>query len=147
MKKSFKIVALLGAFVFVGFSCPTEAEIESQIEDEIKDQVEEAVTDAVDEALGGDEEGETVTVEYTDDGFDPATLSVTVGTTVVWENNSGRSMDVSSDPHPIHTSNRDLNASTPTAPGDSYSFTFTEVGNQGYHNHLRSSHDGSVIVE
>ncbi len=100
-----------------------------------------------------------VEVTYDADGFHPATLTVSVGTTVAWKNVSGLPMWVASDPHPSHTDLkgfdqlRIINRAIPTfirtahAHGSAiYEYTFTEVGTWKYHNHVNPQHRGMVVV-
>lgn len=99
-------------------------------------------TDAsdTDEAVAGD------TIAYTDSGFSPATLTVTAGTTITIKNDSTQELQFNSDQHPIHTDNSDLNVGD-VAPGESKTFTISEAGTWGYHNHLNSGDGGEIIVE
>src|SRR5262245_1320536 len=46
---------------------------------------------------------------YTDEGFQPAELTVKAGTTVTVKNNASDSLQFDSDPHPQHTDNVELN--------------------------------------
>jgi plastocyanin len=85
-------------------------------------------------------------IEYTTDGFSPATLMVTAGTTVTWTNGTDGPMQVDSDPHPTHTSLPEINATQPTAAGKTYSATFTKTGTWGYHDHLHPANKGTVVV-
>lgn len=84
------------------------------------------------------------TISYTDSGFSPATITVKAGSTVVFENQTAKSMWVASDPHPIHTGYSKFDQ---RSSGDSYSFTFTEPGAYRYHNHLSPQDRGTVVVE
>ena len=98
---------------------------------------------------------------YSDTGYSTATLNVKVGDTVTWKNNSSSNMWTASGMHPSHVvySSTALTAHCPDvlgtafdackgiAPGDSWSFVFNKVGGWGYHNHLKASHFGKVIVE
>lgn len=98
-------------------------------------------------------------VTYTDAGFSPKTVTVPVGTTVRFVNNSTRSMWVGSDDHPAHTKYdgttlRDHCASKTSfdqcagePAGTSYEFTFTKAGSFGYHNHTRANDGGTVVVQ
>ncbi len=95
---------------------------------------------------GREEKMEEVTVEYTETGFNPQNLTVSVGAKVTWTNNSGASLQVSSAPHPVHTDFPALNQNS-IDDGESVSFVFEEVGTYKYHNHLNASHFGSVTVE
>ena len=99
-------------------------------------------------------------ITYTDSGFQPETVTVKQGDTVVWESEASRSMWVGSDQHPVHSeyagtslnehcSNGDQASSAfdQCSSGDRFSFTFEKEGEWGYHNHDYSSHTGTVIVE
>jgi len=115
------------------------AEEESDIDsEEVELEPANGVNDANDVA------DDLVTVSYDNNGFSPAEVVVSLGTTVVFENNSDRDMWVGSDPHPTHT---DLPAFDQRQSGDSYQFTFERLGQWGYHNHLFPAHVGVVVVE
>lgn len=96
------------------------------------------------------------TVRYTDSGFSPSTLTVAVGTTVTFVNQSGEGMWVAADEHPSHTgydgtsrSEHCPNSGTvfdQCANSSTYSFTFTKAGTWVYHNHLGSSDKGTIVV-
>jgi len=88
-----------------------------------------------------------VTVHYTGTGFVPSNLSVKLGATVTFINDSDASMWVASNPHPVHTNYPEFDAKRAYIKGESYSFTFTRPGSWGYHNHLRPSDGGTIIVE
>ena len=100
---------------------------------------------------------EDIIVVYTSEGFEPKSVTINQGQTVRFVNESGRGMWVGSDNHPTHTnypakSESDcLGSSFDTcrgvAPGESWSFTFDEVGSWGYHNHTQAGHRGTVVVE
>lgn len=86
-------------------------------------------------------------VAYTSSGFSPSTLTVKIGSTVTFVNNSNKKMWVASNPHPIHTDFPDFDAKKGYHPGESYSFTFSESGTYKYHNHLSSFSSGVVVVK
>ena len=90
--------------------------------------------------------GKTVTVNYDGSGFSPNNLTIKAVTTVVWMNNDTDPLQVDSAPHPMHTSYPPLNASSPTQPGNTYTFTFPQAGTFMYHNHLEPAKKGSVTV-
>ena len=110
----------------------------------------------------GDDQSETV-VTYTEDGFSPATITVKVGDTIRFANDSTSAMWVAADEHPTHTSYDGTStkehcvdgASTNGAfdmchrgdPGATWTYTFTKAGSFDYHNHARASHGGTVVVE
>lgn len=84
------------------------------------------------------------TVAYTNSGFAPDNLAVTVGTTVTFIDRSDNTMWVGSNPHPVHT---DYSAFDQLKTGGNYTFTFTKTGTYNYHNHLFPAHTGVVTVE
>ena len=100
-------------------------------------------------------------VTYTDAGFSPATLTVKEGETVVFKNESSGGMWVGSAMHPSHmvysgttlqqhcpdTLNTSFDECKSDAPGTSWSFTFAKKGSFGYHNHVKASTFGKIIVE
>lgn len=98
-----------------------------------------------------------VTVNYTDAGFEPKSVTIQRGQTVQFVNMSSRGMWVGSDSHPTHTnyptksegdclgSSFDTCSSLPV--GESWSFTFDETGSWGYHNHTQAGHRGAIIVQ
>lgn len=89
---------------------------------------------------------ETSTITYTDDGFSPSTVTVKAGTTITVKNNSSSPLQFSSDPHPAHTDEDELNLST-LSPGASTTFVATETGSHGFHNHLNEDASGTLIVQ
>ena len=97
-------------------------------------------------------------VRYTDSGYEPSTLTVNAGESVMFTNDSGRSLWTASAMHPTHlvydgTSlgehcpNTTGTAFDQCVAGDEYSFTFMESGEWGYHNHLNPSDFGTIVVE
>jgi plastocyanin len=86
------------------------------------------------------------TVTLTSDGYSPATLTIKVGSTVKWVNDSGESATVNSDPHPTHTNYPPLNLGK-FDNGGTLSLTFDKAGTYGYHNHLNASEKGTIIVQ
>lgn len=99
------------------------------------------------ETLSADSHGATadVVITYSDDGFSPKNPMVKKDGTVTVRNTSSRSVQFSSDPHPAHTNEAELNLKD-LAPGESASFTVTRVGTFGFHNHLNASETGELMV-
>lgn len=103
----------------------------------------------------------SLAVMYTDDGYSPGSLKIKVGETVIFQNDSGRTMWTASAMHPTHMVYPETNiqkcdspesmtmfdACDGVLPGKSWSFQFNHAGEWGYHNHLNSSHYGKIIVE
>jgi plastocyanin len=95
----------------------------------------------------GESEGERGTViTYTDEGFSPSVLIVDAGQTITIENESSRDLQFSSDQHPTHTQNEELNAEI-LPPGETQTLRLDERGTWGYHDHLNPGETGEVIVE
>lgn len=86
------------------------------------------------------------TITYTSNGFSPNTITVKSGDKVKITNESGSLLEFSSDPHPSHTINSELNAGD-TGDGQSTTITVTKSGKWGFHNHYNASHRGSITVE
>lgn len=86
------------------------------------------------------------TVEYTDNGFSPKTITVKKGTKVTFTNNSSTSMWVASDVHPTHQLLPGFDELTSAAKGGSYAYTFAKVGTWTYHNHVNPTMRGTVVV-
>jgi plastocyanin len=86
------------------------------------------------------------TIIYTDSGFSPSSLRVKSGDRITIRNNSSGFVEFASDPHPVHTSNTELNAGG-IGPGENGTFTAERRGTFGYHNHLNETQTGTLIVE
>lgn len=101
-----------------------------------------------------------VTVTYTDQGFSPKEISIPLGTTVNFVNQSSGKMWVASAKHPDHTvySGTSLSQHCPDTadsafdecigddPGKTYSFKFNKEGVWKYHDHINSNMFGSIVV-
>lgn len=90
-------------------------------------------------------QADTVVITYTDRGFTPTDPMIKRGGTVTVRNTSSHDVQFSSDPHPAHTGEGELNLKE-LAPGEAASFTVTRVGNFGFHNHLNPSESGTLMV-
>jgi plastocyanin len=71
--------------------------------------------------------------------FSPTSLTVTAGTTVVWENQESAVHTV--------TSNTGVFESGDMGKKDKFSYTFTDVGSYPYHCRHHSGMNGTIIVE
>lgn len=101
-------------------------------------------------------------VTYSDEGFSPAAITVRVGDTVRFTNESSGGMWVGVDEHPTHTeydgtSTREhcadgvptsdvFDQCTRNQPGESWDYRFMKAGTFEYHNHAQASHGGTVTV-
>jgi plastocyanin len=101
-------------------------------------------------------------VMYSDRGYSPKELKIKKGETVTFMNESSQPMWTASAIHPSHTAypktdvrncgNETMmlemmfDACVGTLVGESWTFQFNEAGSWGYHNHLRPTHTGKIIV-
>ncbi|MAZ67731.1 hypothetical protein CL652_03105 [bacterium] len=88
-----------------------------------------------------------VVVTYTNEGFVPREVTISAGETVVFVNKSSRPMWVASNLHPAHTILPTFDQFSSTATGGSYRYTFDQVGEWTYHDHVNASQMGVVIVQ
>jgi len=95
-------------------------------------------------------------IKYTNNGFEPKTITIKKGDTVRFVNEGGLGMWVASDIHPTHSiypekSDSDCLGSafdqcSASGKDTFYEFTFDEVGSWKFHNHVRANHTGTIIV-
>jgi plastocyanin len=88
---------------------------------------------------------ERMTITFTDDGFSPEEITVKKGTVVTVKNESTNQVQFSSDEHPTHRDNTEMNLMT-LSPGETDSYTATVVGTWKYHDHIDESKTGTVTV-
>lgn len=94
-------------------------------------------------------------ITYTDIGYSPSPLNIKVGDTVVFKNESSRSMWTASAMHPAHKDypttggclGSTFDACQGIQPGDSWSFKFDIAGDWKYHDHLSPKNFGSITVQ
>ncbi len=143
-----------------GISHPTEKPIPVEPDGGIGDGAA-----PLDEVLSEPEEAtilpaNEVVITHANGSFSPNTVTIKKGTRVTFVNSEGAAMWVASDLHPTHTDFDGTNKSehcaagyTGPAPfdqcssGDNFSFTFDKAGTWAYHNHLRASEIGTIIVQ
>lgn len=133
------VIVLLAGFGvgwFVRGSVPTP-----QPQSEITQQEEVAVTPTPTMEVVA-----TAAVQYTANGFSPATLSVKRGTTVIFTNASNGSMWVASAVHPTHQLLPGFDQKQSVTAGGIYQYTFTAVGTWQYHNNMNPQDEGTVVV-
>ncbi|MDP2593829.1 MAG: cupredoxin domain-containing protein [bacterium] len=101
------------------------------------------------------------TIHMTPDGFEPKTITVHAGDTVMFSNDDARERWPASNLHPTHTAypgstiekcgtdeETDIfDACRNIVAGESYSFTFDTPGTWKYHDHLYAQHGGTIEVE
>jgi len=103
----------------------------------------------------------SVTVTYSDSGFASNSVEIKIGDSVSFANKSTQKMWVGSAMHPTHAvysgtnltehcpdaDNNDFDQCVGSDLGTSWSFTFNKAGTWRYHNHMNTSHFGTVIVK
>jgi plastocyanin len=87
-------------------------------------------------------------VTITAQGFNPATIKVKSGQSVIWTNADDKPHQVSTDPYPSADGLAGFNSEEPLAKSETYSFTFDKPGTYTYHDKLNPLKlKGTVIVE
>lgn len=133
------VVVLAGYYMMKGYSKPTEQTQNQTVTTETTSPTTVATTSG--------EVMTKATVDYTDSGFTPKSITVKVGTTVTWTNKASDKMWVASAPHPTHTDLPGFDQLGSVAKDGTYSYTFKKVGNWKYHNHLDPKDYGIVVVQ
>lgn len=87
------------------------------------------------------------TVRYTNTGFQPAKLTVPVGTMVEFVNQSDKEMWVASNVHPAHDILPTFDEFKGEGKGKSYMYTFDKKGAWPYHDHINPALEGVITVE
>jgi hypothetical protein len=95
---------------------------------------------------GAPEAANTATITYTSSGFTPDLVSLKAGGKLTIKNSSGKDLMFSSDPHPVHTDNKELNVGQ-VSDGSEQTVTLNTTGCFGYHNHFSSSDGGKILVK
>lgn len=76
----------------------------------------------------------STTIVFNNNGFEQQNYTVTAGQTVTVKNLSSIAVEFSSDEHPVHTDNPELNLQ-PLQPGEEANFTPENPGTWGIHDH------------
>ncbi|MBW3569124.1 hypothetical protein KY385_03290 [Candidatus Parcubacteria bacterium] len=82
--------------------------------------------------------------------FQPSCLRVKPGTVITYQNESARKLEVGANPHPLHSSNKEVSGGAyvlEVEPGGSKQVTVNETGTNGYHDHLFSDATGTIVVD
>jgi len=116
---------------------------------------------AGDEMMDSGVAPQTYTVRITAGGFEPGTLTVRRGDTVIFRNNTSSPVWPASAVHPVHMAypgsgiekcgtteaGNIFDACGGLEQSDTFSFQFGENGTWRYHNHLNPSMTGTIVVE
>jgi plastocyanin len=124
---------------------PEETNTQTQTNSNETQSSEEA-TESMQAEETSDDAVAAATITYSDDGFSPTSVKIKAGETVKIKNTSSRAVEFSSDPHPVHTDNRELNLG-PIQAGESVNLKVMNKGTWGYHNHLDENESGTIVVE
>ena len=90
---------------------------------------------------------EAVTIHYRNGAFVPKVVTVEVGWTVAFSNESDQPFWPASNIHPTHHIYPEFDAKGSVPPGESWTFTFDRPGTWRYHNHLFPEAGGGVSVQ
>ncbi|HVX48412.1 MAG TPA: cupredoxin domain-containing protein [Candidatus Saccharimonadales bacterium] len=85
-------------------------------------------------------------VKITDQGFQPATLTVKSGTTITWTNGGVVMHQVASNPFPKDDGLPGLKSEILNNT-QTYSFVANKTGTYGYHDQLNPTMNGTIVVE
>lgn len=107
---------------------------------------EEEVSTETEEEATPETPAENVIITYTNGGFSPESYTVVAGSKVIVRNNSDNDLQFSSDEHPTHKDNSELNLDT-ISPGETIEFTPQTAGTWGFHDHLNDNNTGTLLVE
>ena len=96
----------------------------------------------------GDALNPSVAVFLNETGFEPRSLSISLGKTVRFINHhSSSTMWIISDPHPTHTAYPALNEKVAVPSGGIFEFIFNKAGTWKYHNESDPTKTGTIIVK
>lgn len=86
------------------------------------------------------------TITYSDSGFSPASTTVKSGQIVAITNNASTGLQFESNPHPAHTDDTDLNVGS-VSSGETKTFTVTNKGTFGFHDHFNPSKTANITIQ
>ena len=156
------IVLIVGLFAFRETEAPTvtpdpspvfedmtETNAETAVQDNRVDEfsVEEGASDEDVLAESDSAVSEEVVISIDESGFTPSNVTISAGTTVTFVNNGQAAHWPASDVHPTHEILPEFDSGRGLATGETYSYTFTEVGVWNMHDHLVPRNVGTIVVE
>lgn len=118
-----------------------EADGEAMMEGDVKVDADAMMDD------GAMMESSNHVVTYDGRAYSVSNLSISVGDTVTWNNESTKSFWPASNVHPTHQILPELDALKPLGAGSEYSFTFTKAGSWSWHDHLHPNLGGTITVQ
>ena len=138
------VIALAAALVVMSGSKPDKSKATSNSESTKATPETPAANDQTEQPAAKEEVAATIT--YSNDGFSPSSVTVNSGDKIKFTNSSDSVAAPSSNPHPVHTDNPELNVGD-IQPGDSRTITVATKGTWGMHNHYNPSQKVTVIVK
>ncbi len=88
-----------------------------------------------------------VKITVSEEGFSPANVTVSAGTSITFVNNGQAAHWPASDIHPTHDILPGFDAKRGLATGETYTYTFTEVGVWHCHDHLMPQQTCVITVQ
>ena len=156
MNKTFTIALVLVIVVFGGYFL-----LKGKVQAPTNTETPDTTIPILDSSIPANQLNSQYVITYTNAGYSPNTLTIKLGDTVTWANDSSQNMWTASAMHPSHivysgtslsehcpdTVGISFDACKGIAPGNIWSFVFNKKGEWGFHNHLKSDHFGKIIVE
>jgi len=88
----------------------------------------------------------SVSVVLTEAGFKPNQIVIEKGTTIVFSTELNKTFWPASNLHPSHSVYPAFDPKEPILPDKTWSFTFDDIGEWDFHDHLRSYFVGTIYV-
>lgn len=90
--------------------------------------------------------GKTHQIYLTENGYEPKELTIALYDTVEFSSDRGFPHWPASNYHPAHNQYPAFDPRTPIPADEVWSFQFTQAGVWEFHDHLNSTHQGSITV-
>lgn len=87
-----------------------------------------------------------VTITLTENGFEPEQIAIKKGNTVQFKTTRETYFWPASNLHPTHELYAAFDPQEPIAPEDTWNFTFDELGQWQFHDHLAPYYTGTITV-
>ncbi len=155
------VVVISGYFLFKSGYQPTSSVSQPLNEQVNSQEISQPPVEQTPDETQNTETGNIIT--YTDSGYSPNTITIKNGQTVIFKNQSSKSMWPASAMHPTHrlydgtsieehcsgtrVTSSSFDACSGVQPGNSWSFRFNKTGSWKYHDHLSPTNFGAIIVE
>lgn len=92
------------------------------------------------------DKGETHTITLTKNGYEPQNITIEVGDTILFKNETNNFYWPASNVHPTHEIYSEFDPKRALEPQETWSFRFTKEGEWRYHDHLTPFFKGVVTV-